>query len=295
MPKRRELVRLVERCRVEHGTRFSLADHDPGATPGVRSRAEGERRLAADLQRLDELQAKLYAMDRWSVLIILQGMDASGKDGVVRHVMSGLSPQGTQVFSFKAPSTEELDHDFLWRCIRRLPERGRFGIFNRSWYEEVLIVRVHPEILAGQKLPVRLVTRHIWKERYEDIVAFERHLVRNGTLVLKFFLNLSRDEQRKRFLARIDEPRKNWKFSVQDAAERKHWTRYMSAYQDMIRGTASAHAPWHVVPADSKWYARLAVATILADALEGLGLAYPRLDRQKRHELAVARKHLKRS
>jgi PPK2 family polyphosphate:nucleotide phosphotransferase len=234
----------------------------------------------------------LYAQDRWSVLLVFQAMDAAGKDGVIKHVMSGVNPQGCQVYSFKAPSHEELDHDWMWRCVRALPERGRIGIFNRSYYEEVLVVKVHPAILASQKLPPPLVGKHLWDERYQDIRAFERHLARNGTLILKFFLHVSRAEQKRRFLERIAEPEKNWKFSAADVKERAHWSEYMDAYQAMIRETAAPHAPWFVVPADNKWYTRAVVAGAIVDALARLGLHYPKLGPAQLAELATAKKAL---
>jgi PPK2 family polyphosphate:nucleotide phosphotransferase len=282
---------IVDPHRVEDGSRFQLSAHDPDDTSGA-SRDRAEKWLAADLEDLAKLQAKLFALNRWSVLLIFQGMDASGKDGVIRHVMSGLNPQGSQVFSFKAPSDEELDHDFLWRCARCLPERGRIGIWNRSWYEEVLIVRVRPDVFATQRLPERLITKHIWEEREEDIVAFERHLARNGTLVLKFFLHVSPEEQKQRLLARIDEAEKNWKFNPGDLGERKRWKQYMDAYEDMVKKTAAPHAPWIVVPADAKWYARLVVAAAVVDALQALDLAFPTLSPEQKRELKLARKEL---
>lgn len=235
------------------------------------------------------MQDKLYAQDHWSVLLIFQAMDAAGKDSTIKHVMSGINPQGCQVTSFKQPSAEELDHDFLWRTTRHLPERGRIGIFNRSYYEEVLVVRVHPDILANQHLPPKLVTKKIWKERFEDINAFERYLARNGTLILKFFLNVSKDEQKKRFLERLDEPEKHWKFQPSDVAERQLWSDYMKAYEEMIRATATPHAPWHVVPADSKWFTRLAVAAAIVDAMEGLDLAYPKVEPELKDKLQASR------
>jgi PPK2 family polyphosphate:nucleotide phosphotransferase len=236
-----------------------------------------------------ELQDRLYAQDRWAVLLIFQAMDAAGKDSTIEHVMSGVNPQGTQVFSFKAPSSEELDHDFLWRTSRCLPERGRIGIFNRSYYEEVLVVRVHPGILAAQKLPAELVGEDIWEQRFEDINGIERYLSRNGIRILKFFLNVSRQEQRRRFLARLDDPEKNWKFSVADAKERDHWDDYMKAYEEMICATSTDHAPWHVIPADHKWFMRMAVADIIVDALEELKLEYPVVDEEKKKELDAVR------
>jgi PPK2 family polyphosphate:nucleotide phosphotransferase len=234
----------------------------------------------------------LYAQDRWAVLLIFQAMDAAGKDGAIKHVMSGVNPQGCQVFSFKAPTSEDLDHDYLWRCMRCLPERGRIGIFNRSYYEETLVVRVHPDLLARQRLPPRLVTRNVWKERFRDIRAFERYLGHNGVVVRKFFLHVSKDEQKRRFLARLDDPAKNWKFSAGDAAEREHWDEYMKAYEDMIRHTATKKAPWFVVPADNKWFTRLVVAAAIIDALASLDLAYPKPDKRQLEQLAVTRKAL---
>jgi PPK2 family polyphosphate:nucleotide phosphotransferase len=236
----------------------------------------------------------LYAQDRWGVLVVFQAMDAAGKDGTIKHVLSGVNPQGVVVHSFKAPSSEELDHDFLWRCMKALPERGRIGIFNRSYYEDVLVVRVHQELLARQKLPPDLVTKDIWEERYEDINAVERYLARNGYLILKFFLHVSRREQKKRFLERLDEPEKNWKFSSADARERQYWDDYMEVYEDMIRNTAATHAPWFVVPADNKWFTRLVVSAAIVEALEELDLKFPEVDKDKRAELARARRMLMR-
>jgi PPK2 family polyphosphate:nucleotide phosphotransferase len=238
------------------------------------------------------MQDKLYAQDRWGLLLIFQAMDAAGKDGTIKHVMSGINPQGCQVYSFKAPSSEELDHDFLWRTSRCLPERGRIGIFNRSYYEEVLAVRVHPEFLEKQRLPPRLLTKQIWEERFEDISAFERYATRNGIAIRKFFLNVSREEQKTRFLERLDNPDKNWKFSMADAQERERWNDYMAAYQEMIRHTASPHAPWYVVPADNKWFTRLVVAATILEALDDMNLAYPKVDNEKRKELEAARSML---
>jgi PPK2 family polyphosphate:nucleotide phosphotransferase len=279
----------LERYRVREGAKFRLKDYDPGDTGKFESKEQGKARLAQGIARLRELQDRLYAQDRWAVLLIFQAMDAAGKDSTIEHVMSGVNPQGTQVFSFKAPSAEELDHDYLWRTSRSLPERGRIGIFNRSYYEEVLVVRVHPGILAAQKLPSELVGDDIWNQRFEDINAFERYLARNGTLILKFFLHVSREEQRKRFLARLDDPDKNWKFALGDVKEREHWDAYMEAYQDMIGATSTGHAPWHVIPADHKWFMRMAVADVIVDGLEGLKLQYPEVDDEKRKELQAAR------
>jgi PPK2 family polyphosphate:nucleotide phosphotransferase len=279
----------IERYRVREGAKFRLKDHDPGDTGKFESKEQGKARLVQGIARLRELQDRLYAQDRWAVLLIFQAMDAAGKDSTIEHVMSGVNPQGTQVFSFKAPSAMELDHDFLWRTSCSLPERGRIGIFNRSYYEEVLVVRVHPGILAAQKLPAELVSDDIWNQRFEDINAFERYLCRNGTLILKFFLHVSREEQRKRFLARLDDPDKNWKFALGDVKEREHWDTYMAAYQDMIGATSTGHAPWHVIPADHKWFMRMAVADVIVEGLEGLKLQYPEVDEEKKKELQAAR------
>lgn len=281
--------RLSERYRISKGKRFRLKDVAPDDTAGIRSKDDARRALAQGVERLAELQELLYAQDRWALLLVFQAMDAAGKDGTIKHVMSGVNPQGCQVFSFKAPSAEELDHDFLWRTTKALPERGRIGIFNRSYYEEVLVVRVHPQYLESQKLPEPLVRRRIWEERFEDINALERHLARSGTLVRKFYLHMSRKEQRKRFLKRLDQPAKNWKFSAADVKERGHWDAYRDAYEDMIRHTAGAHAPWYVVPADHKWFTRLVVADAVVAALEELKLRFPRLDAAKRAELQQAR------
>jgi PPK2 family polyphosphate:nucleotide phosphotransferase len=290
----KQLRKFLKPYRITHGKRFRLKDHDPGDTHGFRSEDKGEAKalLARGVEWLSEAQGKLYAQDRWSVLLAFQAMDAAGKDGTIKHVMSGVNPQGVQVTSFKAPSAEEMDHDFMWRCMKALPERGRIGIFNRSYYEEVLVVRVHEALLAKQKLPVQLVSKNIWAERFEDIVNIERYLVRNGTVLLKFFLNLSRGEQKKRFLERLDTPDKNWKFSSADARERGYWKAYMKAYQDMIRHTATPQAPWYVVPADNKWFSRLVVAAAVVEAMEGLDLHYPKVDAAKKKELAAARRLL---
>ena len=275
--------------RVTDGRKFRLRDHDPGATAEFRSKKESRDHLEAGRERLRELQDVLYAQDRYALLLIFQAMDGAGKDSVIKHVMSGVNPQGCQVFSFKAPSEEELDHDFLWRTNRSLPERGRIGVFNRSYYEEVLIVRVHPHILRRQRLPPELITDDIWKDRFESINDLERHLTRNGTVVRKFFLNVSREEQRQRFLARLDEPEKNWKFSLADVEERKCWDRYLEAYEEMIAHSSTEAAPWYVVPADHKWFARIVVVDAIVDTLERMHLAYPTVDEQKREELATAR------
>jgi len=278
-----------DRFRVRPDKKFRLEDHDPGFTGRFESKEYGKRHLEKGLEKLRDLQERLYAQDQWAVLLIFQAMDAAGKDSVIEHVMSGVNPQGCQVYSFKQPSSEELDHDFLWRTTRCLPERGRIGVFNRSYYEEVLVVRVHPQILAKQKLPATLVTDRIWKERYEDIGAFERYLSRNGTVIRKFFLNVSKDEQRQRFLARLDQPEKNWKFAAADVQERQHWDDYMKAYEKMIEATTSDEAPWHVIPADHKWFTRLAVADVIVETLEGLDLHFPEVSEAQRQELQRAR------
>ncbi|MFM8657177.1 MAG: polyphosphate kinase 2 family protein [Chthoniobacterales bacterium] len=280
--------------RITNGKKFRLKDHDPGDTLDFtdKDKPRAKEALAAGVQALAELQDKLYAQDQWAVLLIFQAMDAAGKDGVIKHVMSGINPQGCEVHSFKAPTSEELDHDYLWRCSKRVPERGRIGIFNRSYYEEVLVVRVHPQILQKQKVPRELLTKTIWDERHEDIKSFERYLGRNGVLVCKFFLNVSKEEQKKRFLERIDNPDKNWKFSTTDSHERKFWNDYQRAYEDMIRATATEEAPWYVVPADHKWFSRLVVAAAVIDALASLDLAYPKVGEAQLKELAAAKEEL---
>ena len=283
---------FAKRYKISNGRKFRLKDFDPGDSGSLESKEEAAQHLKRGVRRMAALQDKLYAEDRWGVLLIFQAMDAAGKDGTIKHVMSGLNPQGCQVFSFKVPSPEELDHDFLWRTSKCLPERGRIGIFNRSYYEEVLVVRVHPEFLVGEKLPPSLVTADIWKERFEDIRGLERYLARNGVVVRKFFLNVSLKEQKKRFLQRLDEPDKNWKFSAGDARERAHWDEYMDAYEDIIRNTATREAPWYVVPADKKWFTRLVVADAVVDALEGLDLHYPKVDAARKKQLELARELL---
>ena len=277
--------------RVTSGAKFKLSDVDPGDTAHLNreDKPAAQDALAVGRDALAMLQDKLYAQDRWSVLLVFQAMDAAGKDGAIKHVMSGVNPQGCQVTSFKAPTTEELDHDYMWRCAKNLPERGRIGIFNRSYYEEVLVVKVHPEYLEAQKLPPSLVGKHVWDQRYEDIRNFESYLARNGTIIRKFFLHVSRDEQKKRFLERIEQPEKNWKFSAADVRERGHWDAYMDAYQRMIRETASKEAPWYVVPADNKWFTRLVVAAAVVEALESLDLHYPEIDKKQRADLEAAR------
>jgi PPK2 family polyphosphate:nucleotide phosphotransferase len=280
--------------RITDGKDFKLKHIDPNDTLGLKSedKPKAKEALQNGIELLAELQDKLYAQDRWSVLLIFQAMDAAGKDGAIKHVMSGINPQGCQVFSFKAPTSEDLDHDYLWRCVKHLPERGRIGIFNRSYYEETLVVRVHKGILAKQKLPEKLVTKHIWEERFQDIKSFEKYLTRNGTVVRKFFLHVSKDEQKKRFLERIDNPEKNWKFSSADAKERGHWDEYMEAYEDMIQNTATKNSPWYVVPADNKWFTRLVVAAAVIDTLASLDLEYPEVGEEKLRELAEAKKLL---
>jgi PPK2 family polyphosphate:nucleotide phosphotransferase len=285
---------FVKPYKVVKGKGFRLADHDPGDTGGLDNEAKGraQQLLARGVEWLAKEQDKLYAQDRWSLLLVFQAMDAAGKDSTIKHVMSGLNPQGCEVYSFKQPSAEELDHDFLWRTTRRLPERGRIGIFNRSYYEEVLVVRVHPELLQQQRLPPACVTKAIWTERLDDIAALEQYLARNGTVVLKFFLHVSRKEQKKRFLERLEQPEKHWKFAAADVAERGHWDAYMAAYEAAIRATAAPHAPWYVVPADNKWFTQLVVAAAIVDAVRRLELAYPTLDALKKRELAAARNAL---
>jgi PPK2 family polyphosphate:nucleotide phosphotransferase len=287
---------LIEPYCVTSGRRFSLAHHDPADTLHLDDddKEFAEDALKRGVKQLAALQDMLYAQDRWSLLLIFQAMDAAGKDGAIKHVFSGINPQGCQVTSFKAPSAEELDHDFMWRCLQALPERGRIGIFNRSYYEEVLVVRVHEQLLEAQKLPPALVTPRIWNQRYEDIRNTEQYLSRNGVVIRKFFLHVSKDEQRRRFLARLDEPEKNWKFAMGDVRERQHWHRYMEAYADMIRHTATKNAPWMVVPADNKWFTRLVVAATIIEALSSLDLHYPKVDKGKKRELAAARAELRR-
>jgi len=285
---------LTEPFRVDDGSKFRLKDVDPGDTLHFKSEDKPAvtEALANGIEVLRELQDKLYAQDQWAVLLIFQALDAAGKDGAIKHVMSGINPQGCQVFSFKGPSAEELDHDYLWRCMRCLPERGRIGIFNRSYYEETTAVRVHPEFLRAQKLPPKLVTDKIWDQRFKDISNFERYLTRNGVVVRKFFLHLSKGEQKKRFLARLDRPDKNWKFSVNDAKERGYWKDYMKAYEDTIRNTATDYAPWYVVPADNKWFTRVVVAAAVIETLASLDVAYPEVGKEKLKELEAARQTL---
>ena len=283
--------KFIAPYRVTNGKKFRLKDFDPNDTDEATSenKSRAKELLERGVEVLAELQDVLYAQDQWSILLIFQAMDAAGKDGAIKHVMSGINPQGCQVFSFKSPSAEDLKHDFMWRCLKCLPERGRIGIFNRSYYEETLVVRVHPELMAKQMIPQKLMTKNIWEERYEDIRNIEQYLTRNGLVIRKFFLNVSADEQKKRFLERLDNPAKNWKFSANDSRERGFWKDYMKAYEDMICNTATDDAPWFVVPADNKWFTRLFVASAIVEAVASLDLAYPKIDAAKKKELAAAR------
>ena len=286
---------LARPFRISKGKNFRLKDVDPDDTLEFTKEADKPRAkeaLAMGVTALAELQEQLYAQDKWAVLLIFQAMDAAGKDGAIKHVMSGVNPQGCQVNSFKSPSAEDLDHDYLWRCMKHLPNRGQIGIFNRSYYEEVLVVRIHPEFLAKQKMPPKLVGKKIWEERFEDIRNFEQYLARNGVVVRKFFLHVSKKEQKRRFLERIDDPLKNWKFSSNDANERDFWDDYMEAYEQMIQETATKEAPWYVVPADNKWFTRVVVAGAVIETLASLDLAYPKVDEGKLKELAAAKKKL---
>ena len=288
-PALAEMSRLADRYRVRNGGKLRLEDVDPADTRGVTSRSHAEKLLEKDIEILREMQERLYAHDRWALLLIFQGVDAAGKDSVIKHVMSGVNPQGCEVHSFKAPCAHELDHDFLWRTHLACPQRGRIGIFNRSYYEEVVVTRVHPELLEAERLPEPLVGEHVWDERYEDINAHERYLGRNGTVIRKFFLHVSKEEQRRRLLERLDEPAKRWKFSLDDVKDRGLWPEYQKAYQAAIRSTATKQAPWYIVPADHKWYTRLVVASVIIEALDGLDLTFPEPDKVKRKELAKVR------
>jgi PPK2 family polyphosphate:nucleotide phosphotransferase len=297
--KTKEIIKnskqIAKPFRVTDGKGFRLKDIDPGNTlefTKEEHKGRAKEALANGILALTELQDMLYAQDKWAVLLIFQAMDAAGKDGAIKHVMSGVNPQGCKVFSFKSPTSDDLDHDYLWRCMKVLPNRGEIGIFNRSYYEEVLVVRVHPNFLAKQKVPSELIGKDIWKERYEDIRNFEQYLSRNGVAVRKFFLHVSKKEQKRRFLERIDLPEKNWKFSPNDAAERDYWDKYMEAYEDMIRNTATETAPWYVVPADNKWFTRVVVAGAVIETLASLGLEYPKVGEAKLKELAVAKEKL---
>jgi PPK2 family polyphosphate:nucleotide phosphotransferase len=297
--KTKEIIKrareLAKPFRISKGKNFRLKDVDPDDTLDFtkeEDKPKAKEALATGVMALADLQDKLYAQDKWAVLLIFQAMDAAGKDGAIKHVMSGVNPQGCEVYSFKSPSAEDLDHDYLWRCMKDLPNRGHIGIFNRSYYEEVLVVRVHPEFLAKQKMPPKLIGKRIWEERFEDIRNFEQYLARNGVVVRKFFLHVSKKEQKRRFLDRIDDPLKNWKFSANDASERDYWDDYMKAYEEMIQQTATKEAPWYVVPADNKWFTRVAVAGAVIETLDSLDLAYPKVDEAKLKELAAAKKKL---
>jgi len=288
----KEASRIVEPYCITKGEKFRLKDHDPADTNGLKDKRQAQGLLEDGIQLFSHMQEKLYAQDRWALLLIFQAMDAAGKDGAIKHVMSGVNPQGCQVFSFKSPSNEELNHDYLWRTHKCAPERGKIGIFNRSYYEEVLVVRVHPSFLKAQKLPERLITKHIWEERYEDINAFERYLTRNGVVIRKFFLHLSKQEQKRRFLERLEDSKKNWKFSMADVQERSSWKDYQEAYEEMMQHTATKHAPWYVIPADNKWFTRLAVAAAIIDALSRLDLSFPDVEKAKKKELQAVRDSL---
>jgi PPK2 family polyphosphate:nucleotide phosphotransferase len=291
----KKALKLADAFKVRHADSFRLKDYDPADTRGIHSKEKADELLQQSLAVLQDLQEKLYAQDRWAVLLIFQAMDAAGKDSVIKHVMSGINPQACEVSSFKQPSAEELNHDFLWRTTRRLPERGKIGIFNRSYYEEVLVVRVHQEYLEKQHLPPELVTKKIWKERFKDIRNFEEYLTRNGVVIRKFFLHVSKEEQKRRFLARLEEPEKNWKFSEADVHERKYWDDYMNAYEDMIGHTSTPDAPWYIVPADHKWFTHIAVSSAIIQTLEDLNLQIPQLDKARRKQLDAARQALQKS
>jgi PPK2 family polyphosphate:nucleotide phosphotransferase len=287
--KPRKLLKEAERISslycITDGNKFKLKDFDPADTNGIKSKKAAQSMLELIGPMVAEMQEKLYAQDLWALLLIFQGMDAAGKDGAIKHVMSGVNPQGCDVYPFKEPTNEELQHDYLWREHKVIPSRGKIGIFNRSYYEEVLVVRVHPHILKAEKLPEELITKHIWEERYEDINAFEKFLTRNGVVIRKFFLHVSKEEQKKRFLERLEDSKKNWKFSMDDIKERKFWDDYQSAYEEMVQNTATKRVPWHIIPADNKWYARVVIASAIIEALVGLDLAFPDVDKQKKKEL----------
>jgi PPK2 family polyphosphate:nucleotide phosphotransferase len=290
-PLSAELDRFISPFRIDGSGKFHLQSHKTGEKGGL-DKEEGEEILDANRKRLADFQEKLYAQDRWSLLVILQGMDAAGKDSAIKAIFEGVNPQGCEVTSFKQPTSHELEHDFLWRCVVALPKRGDIGIFNRSYYEDCLVTRVHPELLRQAKLPPKLITENIWRERFEDITAFERHLSRNGTVVLKFFLNISKEEQRRRFLDRLEEPGKIWKFSMNDVTERARWGRYQAVYQDIVRHTSTKVAPWHVVPSDHKWFARVVIGSTIVSALDRLDLRFPRADKASLEEFAEVRKAL---
>jgi len=288
----KEAAKIAEPYRITNGEKFRLKDYDPADTGGMKDKEKALKTLEKSVQLLSHLQEKLYAQDEWAALLIFQAMDAAGKDGAIKHVMSGINPEGCQVTSFKAPSHEELDHDYLWRTHKAIPERGKIGIFNRSYYEEVLVGRVHEELLDMEQLPKEMRGKHIWEDRYEDINNFEQYLVRNGLVVLKFFLHLSKSEQKKRFLERLEMPEKNWKFSMADVKERGYWKDYQKAYEEMIQNTATKQAPWYVIPADNKWFTRLAVAAATIAALDSLDLQFPEVDKDKKKELTKVREAL---
>jgi PPK2 family polyphosphate:nucleotide phosphotransferase len=288
----KEAARIAGPYRISKGKKFRLKDWDPADIGNIGSKEEAQKMLEHGTQLLNVLQEKLWAQDKWALMIILQGMDAAGKDGVTSHVMAGINPQGCDVWSFKQPSAEELDHDYLWRAHQRVPSRGKIGIFNRSYYEEVLVVRVHKKLLAAEHSPVALKTKHVWEQRYEDINAFEEYLTHNGVVVRKFFLHLSKGEQKKRFLARLDDPQKNWKFSMADIKERGYWKDYQQAYEEMIQSTSTKHAPWYIVPADNKWYSRLVVSAAIVETLDALQLEFPVVDKAKQKELEQVRRVL---
>lgn len=287
-----KLKDLSDLYRVDHGHGFRLKDFNPADTHKFKSKEHATEMLEHSLERMSEMQGRLYAQSEWALLLIFQAMDAAGKDGTIKHVMSGVNPQGCEVYSFKSPSSEELNHDFLWRCMKRLPERGRIGIFNRSYYEETLVVRVHKQFLENERVPKKLVTKNLWKERFEDITAFERYLTRNGIIVRKFFLNVSRKEQKDRFLKRLEDPTRNWKFSASDIRERQFWPQYMVAYEEMIAHTSTKDSPWYVVPADHKWFTRLAVASVIVETLESLKLKFPDVRPEIRKEFGAAKAEL---
>jgi PPK2 family polyphosphate:nucleotide phosphotransferase len=288
----KKILKLADAFEVRHGKSFRLKDCDPADTRGIHDKDQASQLLRESSQVLCDLQEKLYAQDQWAVLLVVQAMDAAGKDSLIKHVMSGVNPQGCDVTSFKQPSTEDLNHDYLWRVARSLPERGHIGVFNRSYYEEVLVVRVHQEFLVKQHLPSELITKKIWKERFEDICNFEKYLTRNGVVIRKFFLHVSREEQKRRFLDRLDKPEKNWKFSEADVHERQYWDDYMNAYEDMIQHTSTPDAPWYVVPADHKWFTQIAVSSVIIQTLEDLNLQFPKVDKERRKQLEAARQAL---
>jgi PPK2 family polyphosphate:nucleotide phosphotransferase len=288
----KEAERIVSPYCITDGKKFRLKDFDPADTNGIDSKKAAQNMLESSSQMLAEMQEKLYAQDMWALLLIFQGMDAAGKDGAIKHVMSGINPQGCDVHAFKTPTNEELDHDFMWRAHKVMPGRGKIGIFNRSYYEEVLVVRVHPPLLKAEKFADELITKHIWEDRYEDINAFEKFLARNGTVIRKFFLHVSKEEQKKRFLERLADSKKNWKFSMDDIKERKFWDDYQEAYEEMVQNTATKRAPWYVIPADNKWYGRLVIASAIIDALNGLDLKFPDVDKEKKKELEAIQQAL---